>query len=664
LTLGYLFLLSAFVMTAYTLWAGISGLHLKRNSLIESARRAIYGQFFMVTFAVLTLAYLLLSRDFSYRYVAEYSDRQLPVLYTISALWAGQSGSLLFWTWLLTVFNALFVFVNRKREQNLQPYVFTITSAVTIFFLSLVVYSTNPFEKLPAVLPDGYGLNPLLQDIGMIFHPPTLFLGFVGFTIPFAFALAALMKGDKSSNWINQSRNWSLFAWIMLTIGNLLGAEWAYVELGWGGYWAWDPVENASLLPWLTGTAFIHSIMAQRSMGMMKIWNVSLAIATFLLTILGTFITRSGIISSVHAFGRSNIGTFFLVFMGIVLVSALSLILWRRNHFKSEKTIATFMSREFGFLFNNFILVILTVTIMWGTLYPAITELIIGKQITLGEQFFNKVSIPFGIILLLLLAICPLLLWGKAKLSSSKKSLYIIITSSVLFALILFAAGVRHGASLIVLGISFLAVAIIITRLIQSGLSRQKTNNESLMTAIGKILRLKTRQYAAYLIHIGVVMIYVAIVGTTAYKSHREITLPKGGETVIDKYRLVYVQVNEIKKQRKDILRAEVEVYQGDQKIGILTPEKYIYKSGLGEPKVTSEVSIRTNLIEDLYISMASFQSDGSATFVIMVNPLQIWLWIGGIVITIGVIIIFVDVYRKRRALPQRNSVQKKEGNK
>jgi len=637
------------MLTAYTIWAGASGLKLKNNKLLKNAQLAVYGQFYLITICVLILLYALITRDFSIRYVAEYSDRKLPLFYTISALWAGQAGSLLFWTWLLTIFNALYVFFNRSRESAFTPYVFTIHSAVTIFFLSLVVFSTNPFEKSARLLPDGFGLNPLLQNPEMVFHPPTLFLGFVGFTIPFVFALAALMRGDLSTKWLNESRNWSLTAWIFLTIGNILGAQWAYVELGWGGYWAWDPVENASLLPWLTGTAFIHSIMAQRSLKMMKAWNISLAVTTFLLTILGTFITRSGIISSVHSFGKSSIGTFFLAFMGIIFVVFVALMIWRRKAFGSENKIDNLLTREFNFLLNNFIFAILTITILWGTLYPAFTELFIGKQITLGEGFFNKVSIPFGIVLFLLLAICPLLNWRKTqKELLVKRGLYSVI-GAVVFGVILFVAGIRHLNSLTVFSIAFLAVTILVIELLQSVSIEKSREDKGLFNAVGKVLNKHARQYSGYLIHIGVVMIFLSIVGTTAYKQEKELTLNKGESTIIGDYQIVFNQMGERREKRHDILFAEMEIFRDGKSLGKLFPQSHFYKSAMRESQRTSEIDLRSTLKEDLYISLAAYQNKESATFIIMINPLMNWMWIGGFIITLGIVIILVHAVRKKK---------------
>ena len=660
MSVGYLLLLTAFMVTAYTIWAGASSLKLKDNKLLKKAQLAVYGQFILISLSVALLWYAFITHDFSFRYVAEYSDRKLPLFYAISALWAGQAGSLLLWTWLLTIFNAFFISFNKHRGDDFKPYIITINSLVTSFFMGLVIFSTNPFEKLNHFLPDGYGLNPLLQNPEMVFHPPSLFLGFVGFTIPFAYALTALMKGDLSSKWLNECRNWTLVAWIFLTIGNLLGAQWAYVELGWGGYWAWDPVENASLLPWLTGTAFVHSIMAQRSRHMMKWWNVSLAVTTFLLTILGTFITRSGIISSVHSFGKSNIGTLFLAFMGIVILIAISLMIWRRQQLAAKEKIDHFLNREFSFLLINVIFIVLTITILWGTLYPALTELFIGQKITLGENFFNKISIPFGILMFLLLAICPLLSWRETKKDVFFGRGLFSLIAAIIFGTILFFAGIRHLTPLMVLSIAFLAVTILISDLIQTILAYKNKNEMNFFSAVRKVLNRQLRRYAAYLIHIGVVMIFLSIVGTTAYKQEKEITLKKGEATTLGNYRIIYVDLNERRDDKKDIVFAELAVYRGEVLITKLFPQSHYYKSAMRETQRTSEIDMRSNLKEDLYVSLASYQEDGSATLVLLLNPLMNWMWIGGLVITSGVIIILIHSTNKKKQ-EQAASVDKKE---
>ena len=669
MSFGYYLLLLAFIASAYTIWAGASGIKLNRKSLLKNAQLSVYVQFIFVTLSIGILTYAFLTHDFSIRYVAEYSDRQLPLLYTLSAVYAGQAGSLLFWTWLLTIFNAIYVFINRNKDDEFKPYVFTVVGAVTLFFLILANYTTNPFEKLSPVPPDGFGLNPLLQNPEMIFHPPSLFLGFVGFTIPFAYAIAALAKGDLSTDWLDKSRNWTLFAWITLTIGNLLGAQWAYVELGWGGYWAWDPVENASLLPWLTGTAFVHSIMVQKSRNMMKGWNIALAILTFLLTILGTFITRSGIIASVHAFGKSNLGTLFLVFMAIVAVISLYLIILRTKKLKSEKRIEYLLSRDFSFLLVNLIFIVLLAAVLGGTLYPAFTELFIGKQITLGEPFFNRISVPIGIFLLLLLAICPIFSWKQTTGKSIQKRALYPFVISIFFVILLFVFGIHHFKSLLTLGIGFLGLTIIIAEIFARISNRMQSENVGFFNSVKHVFKVNTRRYAAYAIHTGVILIYLAIVGTTVYKQEKEITLQKGDATTLGDYRLVYQKMSESRKANVDVLIAELDVFKDNEKLGTVKPRRNFYRSSMGKTQYTTEVSVRSNLKEDLYVILASFQEDESATFVFMVNPLQIWMWIGGVIISIGVIIILIHASKNKKAQPKQvektaNSTDKKKGKK
>ncbi|MCI0495562.1 heme lyase CcmF/NrfE family subunit [candidate division KSB1 bacterium] len=650
MSIGYYLLLLAFIASAYSIWAGASGIKLNKKSLLKNAQLSVYGQFIFVTLSVIILTYAFLTRDFSIRYVAEYSDRQLPLLYTLSSVYAGQAGSLLFWTWLLTVFNALYVFINRNKDDEFKNYVFTVVNVVTIFFLILVNYSTNPFEKVTPIPPDGFGLNPLLQNPMMIIHPPSLFLGFVGFTIPFAYAIAALAKGNLSYQWLDKSRNWTLFAWISLTLGNLLGALWAYVELGWGGYWAWDPVENASLLPWLTGTALVHSLMVQKTRSMMKAWNVSLAILTFLLTILGTFITRSGIISSVHAFGKSNLGTMFLIFMIVVLIASIILILTRIKKLQPEKTIESLLSRDFSFLLVNIIFTVLLVMVLLGTLYPALTELFVGKQITLGEPYFNKISVPIGIFLLLLLAICPIFSWKETRSEAVLKKFRYPVFLSILLVMILFVLGIHHARSLVTLGIGFLGLAIIIAEIISNITNRMKSDNNTFLSSFNHVFKINTRRYSAYLIHIGVILIYLSIVGTTVYKQEKEITLQQGEEITIGDYRLVYNKMGDKRDANKDVLTAELDVFRGAENLGKIVPQRFFYYSAMGKTQYTTEVAVRSTLKEDLYVILASYQDDGSATFTFLVNPLQIWMWIGGIIITIGVIIILVHSARNKKS--------------
>jgi len=413
-TLGSFSLWLAFIVSAYALIASLVGVKIKSLKWIKSGENAVFAVSGLLTLASIVLIYAFLIHDFQIQYVAEHSSRSLPLVYRLSALWAGQEGSLLLWEWLLAVFASLILLQNRGKNEQLLPYVVAVMMGISFFFLGLLVFTSRPFLELPSFLSDGRGLNPLLQNPGMIIHPPTLFIGYVGFSVPFAFAIAALLSGQLGDTWIKSTRRWVLFSWLFLGLGNLFGAQWAYVELGWGGYWAWDPIENASLLPWLTGTAYLHSVMIQERRGMLKVWNMVLIILTFTLTLFGTFLVRSGILSSVHAFAVSPLlGTLFLTFIGGVLLFSFILLLGRLELLRSENELDSLLSRESTFLFNNLILVGAAFAIFWGTVFPLISEAVRGVKITVGPPFYNQIMVPIGLALLLLTGICPLISWRR-----------------------------------------------------------------------------------------------------------------------------------------------------------------------------------------------------------------------------------------------------------
>jgi cytochrome c-type biogenesis protein CcmF len=414
--IGFYSIFIALFLSSYSGLAAVLGIRSRIAGMIASAENAAYAVFGFLTLASVAMVYALITRDFQIAYVSSYTNKGLPMLYTLSAFYAGQKGSLLFWGWILSMFSSIALFQNRKKNRQLMPHVLAVLMAVTFFFTFLMVFVTNPFETLNYVPLDGKGLNPMLQNPGMIFHPPTLFLGYVGFTIPFAFALAALFTGHLGDVWIKTTRKWTIFSWFFLTAGNLFGMEWAYVELGWGGYWAWDPVENASFMPWIVGTAYLHSVMIQEKRGMLKVWNIVLIFLTFLLTIFGTFITRSGLIASVHSFGESTLGWFFLLFLVITLLISLSLLIYRLPYLKSKNQLDSLFSRESSFLLNNLLFVGIAFTVFWGTLFPIISEAVRGIKITVGAPFYNAVITPIGLALLLLTGICPLIAWRKTTL--------------------------------------------------------------------------------------------------------------------------------------------------------------------------------------------------------------------------------------------------------
>ena len=428
---GSVAIIAAFAFSAYAIVAGVLGGRLRSLRITRSAERATLAFLAMITLAVLALEYMILTDDFHNAYVAAHSNRDLPLYYKVPVLWAGQEGSLLFWTWLLSIYSGLVVLMNRRKNRQLMPYVVMVLMGTGVFFSTLILFVANPFGELALASPgglqpftaaDGNGLNPALQYPSMVIHPPMLYLGYVGMVVPFAFAMSALITKQLGDNWIRTTRRWTMVPWMFLGVGIVLGGNWAYDVLGWGGYWGWDPVENASLLPWLAGTAFLHSVMIQEKRGMLKVWNIALVIATFFLSIFGTFLTRSGIVSSVHAFAQSNIGPFFAVFLGIIAFFSLTLLFLRLDYLKSENQLDSVVSRESGFLFNNWILLAAVFAVLWGTIFPIISKAVQNETVTVGAPFFNKVMVPIGLLLLFLTGAGPLLAWRKTSFQSMKQN--------------------------------------------------------------------------------------------------------------------------------------------------------------------------------------------------------------------------------------------------
>ncbi|MFQ6032889.1 MAG: heme lyase CcmF/NrfE family subunit, partial [Candidatus Zixiibacteriota bacterium] len=503
------------------------------------------------------------------------------------------------------------------------------------FFILLLVFSTSPFERLSFRPQDGQGLNPMLQNPGMVIHPPTLYLGYVGFTIPFAFALAALITGRLGSQWITSTRRWTLFSWFFLTLGNLFGAQWAYVELGWGGYWAWDPVENASFMPWLVGTAYLHSVMIQERRGMLKIWNMILIFITFALTIFGTFITRSGIISSVHSFGLSNLGPLFLIFLGITLLVSFWLLLKRWNNLKSENQLDSLLSRESSFLFNNLILLGLAFAVFWGTIFPIISEAVKGVKITVGPPFFNQVSVPIALMLLLLTGLCPLVGWRRTSANSLRRNFRYPTAAAVVGGGMLFSLGIRQFYPLVSFILCIFVATSIVIEFYRGTRARQKITGARFLKALYTLMARNKRRYGGYIIHLGMVMIFVGITGSSAFKSSVQTTLKKGESVKIKNYEIKYENLSQYPTKNKLIVSATLAVFNNGKRIDTLTPAKEFYSR---REQPSTEVDIRSTLKEDLYTILVSHDQD-SATFKILVNPLVKWFWIGGYVLTFGTII-------------------------
>ncbi|MFB0535016.1 MAG: heme lyase CcmF/NrfE family subunit [Anaerolineae bacterium] len=632
--LGSNALLIALVLSAYAATAAVVGARRGYPELFESARNAVFVVGGMTTVAAVALLYALITRDFSLEYVASYTSRDLPLFYTVSAFWAGQAGSLLLWAWTLALLSVAVLIQHQDEQQELLPYVTAVLMTTEAFFLILMLFASNPFARLGFTPPNGQGLNPLLQNLGMIFHPVTIYLGYVGFTVPFAFAVAALITGRLDDAWIRATRRWTLISWLFLSIGIGLGAQWAYLELGWGGYWGWDPVENASLMPWLTGTAYLHSVMIQERRGMLKVWNLLLILFTFGLTLLGTFITRSGIIESVHAFGVSSLGPYFLAFIALTVFGFLFLLFRRLAELRGENELDSLVSRESSFLLNNLILMGAAFATLWGTLFPMISEAVTGQEIAVSAPFFNQVNGPIFMVLIALIGVCPLIGWRRASPENLWRSFLWPMGAGLVVAGALLALEVRQGYALLAFGICAFVVMAIVLEFWRGMRARQRMTGENPLTALVRLTGKNQRRYGGYIVHLGVVFMAVGIVGSTFFKQETQASLAPGETLALGSYTLEYVKLAEVPAQNHTKVLATVNVYRDGRLLGVITPEKD-YHHNQSEP--TTEVAIRTTLAEDLYVILAGWEDGGAvASFKVIINPLVVWLWIGGAVLTAG----------------------------
>ncbi len=631
--IGYFALILALVMSAYALMSYILGLKLNRQDILASATGGVLGAALFTTVAGLSLIYLLMSSDFSVEYVATYTSTDLPAFYKFSALWAGNNGSLLLWAWVLTVIAT--IVVTGKKNRDLIPYAGSVMMMVSIFFLFLLAYNSNPFAKLPGPLPEGNGLNPMLQNPGMVFHPLTLYLGYVGFTVPFAFAIAALITRQVDDRWIKFTRKWTIISWLFLSLGNLFGAQWAYVELGWGGYWAWDPVENASLMPWLTGSAFLHSVMVQERKNMLKIWNMLLIIITFGLTLFGTFLVRSGVVASVHAFGDSSLGMFFLVFTTLVITASLYLVADRLKLLKQGNEFEGIISKESSFLLNNLLLVGSAFSIFWGTIFPIVSEAFTGKKVTVGAPFFNSVNAPLGLALVFLMGICPLIAWRRATLKNLLGNFVFPGASALVTAVILMLAGITKPYAVVAFSICLFVTTAILQDVFKGVMVRRSLTGESWGLSLVRLLTRNRRRYGGYIIHLGIVMMIVGIAGSNIYNQEVTQTLKPGQSTQVAGYSIAYNGLQETTKRNTTIVYADVSVSKNGQPTFQIRPEKVFYPT---TEQPSTEPAINSTWLEDFYLVIAGWEQDQSATFKVNINPLVKWLWTGGYVLIFGTI--------------------------
>ncbi len=637
--------LAALVFTLLAMGLFLRGLASNNARLVQAGKRALLSATLAATLAAIALEYLFLTDNFSVEYVASYSDRALPLFYKLTAFWAGQKGSLLFWAWVLSLFVALVVFNNRKEADDRNtPYVYLVLAGVQAFFLFLLCTVSSPFETLGFMPRDGNGLNPMLQNPGMIFHPPTLFLGYIGFTVPFAYAVAAMITGNTGVDWIRKTRAWNVLSWIFLSIGIILGGQWAYVELGWGGYWAWDPVENASFIPWLVSTAFIHTAIIQERRGIMKVWNMVLIQLTFLLCIFGTYLVRSGILQSVHDFGATGLGGYFLVFMIVTMIGGIYLLFESYSEFKTPGSIESYLSRESTFLFNNVVLLALAFATLLGTIFPVISEAVTGNKLTVGQPFFNQVNTPLFMILLLLTGICPLIGWRKASVANLKRNFLSPAVTALVSGLIMAAFGITQPYALLAFVLSAFVGATIVQEYLTAIRSRKKLTGESSAGAAFKLLWKLRRRYGGHIVHFGLAMMVIGIAASSAYKMERQGTLMQGETLAIGDFVLKYESFRQYEKYNRTIYAAQLGVFRDGQRIDEMEAERRYY---INAKQPTTEVSLRSTLLEDLYVTMPGIGEGNVITLKVAVNPLLIWVWFGSFLMVIGGIFAIIPSRRK-----------------
>lgn len=630
-TFGYAAILLALVVGAYTGTAAVVGHHTRSRRLAESSIYGVYAVFGLLSSASMALIYLFVTDDYSVKYVQHYSDRSMPLFYKATAFWGGQDGSLLFWVWVMSIWSAIAVYQNRDKNRELLPYTIFAMMGVALYFVTLMIFVANPFETFLAGTPtDGRGLNPLLQNPYMVTHPPSLYLGYIGWTIPFCFAIGALAHGRLDYTWIAAMRRWCLVAWVFLTIGLTLGGLWAYEELGWGGYWAWDPVENAAFMPWLTGTAFIHSVQVQERRQIFKVWNLTLIILTFMLTLLGTMMTRSGVVQSVHAFAQSDIGTYFFYFIVFVTVGSFGLLLYRARELAPQNGLESIMSREFAFLVNNWVLLAAAFFVTFATLFPSIFKFATGREVNVGPAFFNLWMVPIGLCMLFLTGVGPLLSWRKSTGETLRSQFTIPLAIGVSASLtFFFVLDIRGWAPLTTLSLCAFVSSTIVQEFWRGTIARRKNTGENVVDALVTMVSRARRRYGGYVVHFGAVLMFFGFAGE-AFKTEREATLKQGETARVGRYDVRLDRLTFEDDGQKNMITAHVTVI--DAKSGTeltkMAPAKWAYRKP--EEQVTTEVDKRMSLREDLYLVLGGYDAESHvAALQLKVNPLVNFVWLG-----------------------------------
>ncbi len=657
---GNLSLILAFAFCLYGLVISIIGGRRHQPAFVESARRSVLVAHSLITLTMLSLIYLIVSDQFKIKYVYSISNHDLPLFYKLTGLWAGHDGSLLFWTWILLTYSSLAVVLTAKKFRTMLPWIISVLMGTSLFFLFLNIFVANPFTEWVNQLadgktssfipPDGSGLNPLLQHPAMVLHPPVLFFGLIGFVIPFAFAIAALISRQLGLEWIKATRRWTLASWFFLTCGIMLGGKWAYVELGWGGYWAWDPVENASLMPWLAGTAFLHSVMIQERKGMLKVWNIVLISFTFILTLLGTFLTRSGIVSSVHSFAASKIGYYFLAFIILTIAVSTYFLVTRLKYLKSDHELDSLVSRESAFLFNNLLFVLAALSVLWGTLFPVFSEAaaeFVKKfipsmidhfpgKVAVTAPFFNRVEIPIGLMLLFLTGAGPLLAWRRTSLAGLKRNFLIPIILGLITIIASIILGIKHFYAIISFSLAVFVITTIIEEFYRGARTRVKNRAENWLLALLNLTRKNKRRYCGYIIHFGVVIVFIGFTGK-AFTLEGQADLAIGESMTIGSYILTCEEIEDYESSTYKATVCHIRVEHNGNYLKLLKPEKRVYKVG---EQPTTEVRIHSTFKEDLYVVFSGLVPDhkNKGNIQVWLNPLVNFVWFGTVIIVIGTV--------------------------
>ena len=644
-------LVAGLIASVWAVLASWLGFQHRSSELVRSGERAAVAVALLLTFSSLALIQAFVTDNFSLLYVAQNSSSSMPVIYKVSALWGGQAGSLLLWVWILAIYAAVVVMQNRSRNRELMPGVTGTLMGIVVFFVAMLQFVSNPFAPTGQPVADGHGLNPLLQNPFMASHPPSLYLGYVGVAVPFAFAMGALFSGRLNNDWITTTRRWSLFAWFFLGIGIMQG-----------GYWAWDPVENASLMPWLAMTAFIHSVMIQEKKGMLKIWNLLLVIIAFCLSIFGTFITRSGVISSVHSFTKSNLGPFFAAFWVLTMIVALGMLAWRMGRLRSENQIESLLSRETAFLLNNILFIAICFTVFWGTVYPILSEAIQGARTSVGPPWFNQWIVPLGLALIFVTGVGPLIAWRRASGQNLRRNFAGPLLVAAAAAVVLLAAGMRHARALLAFALCAFVLATIALEFYRGARARMRTAHETFLAGLASLILRNKRRYGGYLVHVGMVMIFVGIAGSSAFQQEQVATLRRGESFSIGPYQLAFTDTSSTHDDHKDVLSTTLSVSRRGEAVATLRPEKWYFRAA---DQPTTEVAIYgmfswpPNFSDDLYtILVDNDPKGGGYTFKAYLNPLVSWIWIGGFILILGTHVAVLPEFERRRVTRARPAME------